>query len=148
MASLGGEWGLMKETWLNALWLGFGNAAMFPWLHFKTPLWQLQPQTWWALMFCLCNEPPPPPQLKCNYHLADTKMRFLACGHSRCYLEFFNFRRGNTEKRKKKLSFSLTLSLSLPCCPTFWGEPERKKGRATREERRVKRKRRGRERME
>lgn len=95
----------MKKAWLNVLWLGSGNAAMFPWLHFKTPLWQLQPQTWWALMFCLCNEPPPPPQLKCNYHLADTKMRFLARGHSRCYLEFLNFRRG----KKKRRFFSLSL---------------------------------------
>lgn len=46
---------------------------------------------------------PTPPQLKCNYHLADTKMRFLACGLSRCYLEFLNFRQAR--RRKKKAIF-------------------------------------------
>lgn len=121
----------MKNAWLNGLWLGSGNAVMFPWLRFKTPLWQLQSRLWWALMFCLCNEPPPPPQLKCNYHLADTKMCFLACGHSRCYLEFLNFRRGN---RKEKKSFSLPLSLA--CRPTFrgWAGKEEEKNYARGEE--------------
>lgn len=56
---------------------------------------------------------PTPPQLKCNYHLADTKMRFLACGLSRCYLEFLNFRQAR--RRKKRPSFFLS------CRPTFWG---------------------------
>lgn len=56
---------------------------------------------------------PTPPQLKCNYHLADTKMRFLACGLSRCYLEFLNFRQAR--RREKRPSFFLSRR------PTFWG---------------------------
>ena len=71
---------------------------------------------------------------KCNYHLADTKMRFPACGHSRCYLEFLNFRRGNREKKTLSLFLSLPLSVSLffSVVLVFGGEP---KGRSyTREE--------------
>lgn len=81
---------------------------------------------------------PTPPQLKCNYHLADTKMRFLACGLSRCYLEFLNFRQARRRKKKGHLSFS-------PAVLLFEGEPERKRGRAIRERRRLERKRRRRE---
>lgn len=40
--------------------------------------------------------------------LADTKMHFLARGHSRCYLEFLNFRRGSWKKKRETLSLSLS----------------------------------------
>lgn len=75
--------------------------------------------------------PPSPTQLKCNYHLADTKIHFLADGHSHRYLAFL----------KLRLSFlSPSFCSSLPCRPTFSGGAKRKKGRATGENGRAKRK--------
>lgn len=79
---------------------------MFSWLHFQTPQWQPWPQSWWCFAYVMSPpfpSPPPLPPLKCNYHLADTKMRFLACGHSWCYLKILNFRREGERKRASSL---------------------------------------------
>lgn len=52
--------------------------------------------------FAYVMSPPTPTPLKCNYRLDDTKMRFLACGHSRRYLEFLNFRAGKEEGKERR----------------------------------------------